>query len=136
MRQLLDGQEYPVTKGDIIKNGFDHEAYVDQFMFFPHVLSQLLVCPRYTGDRITSCTCLQILHIDNKEMLGSAQFMVDFRGMHFNAKKSLYINFHNNASIFCKEMLSTINVGGHGQLYVLPTRVFSSANNYFNVENI
>ena len=29
MRQLLDGQEYPVAKGDLIKNAFDHKADVD-----------------------------------------------------------------------------------------------------------
>ena len=29
VRQLLDGQEYPVAKGDIIKKGFYREAYVD-----------------------------------------------------------------------------------------------------------
>ena len=30
VRQLLDGQEYPVTEGGIIKKGFDHEAAVER----------------------------------------------------------------------------------------------------------
>ena len=29
-RQWIDGQEYPVDKGDIIKKGFYHEAAVEQ----------------------------------------------------------------------------------------------------------
>ena len=28
MRQLIHGQEYPVSKGDIIGKGFDHKAAV------------------------------------------------------------------------------------------------------------
>ena len=38
-RQLLDGQEYPVAKGDIIKKGFDHEASVEGCVAYLHGLS-------------------------------------------------------------------------------------------------
>ena len=74
---LLDGQEYPAAKGDIIKKGSGREVAVDLCMAYPHGLSQLPVCPRYTGDIITSCTCLKYIHIDNNAMLGAVQFMVD-----------------------------------------------------------
>ena len=97
-------------------------------------LYQLAGCPIYTGDIVIACTCLKIVPIYNNTMLGAAQFMVDFQGMHFNAKKALYVNFQKHASIFCKAMLSTINGGGHGQFYVLPTRLFSTTNNYFPME--
>ena len=30
VRQLIDGQEYPVIKCDIIKKGFDHTAAVER----------------------------------------------------------------------------------------------------------
>ena len=53
VRQLLDGQEYPVTKGDIIKKGFDREAAVERYVAYPHELYQLPGYPRYTGQRIT-----------------------------------------------------------------------------------
>ena len=69
-------------------------------------------------------------------MLGSAQFMVDFRGMHFNAKKDLYINFHKHALTFCKEILRTINYGGHYQCYVLTTSVCADTNNYSPIYDI
>ena len=39
VRQLLDGQEYPVAKGDIIKKGFDHEASVEGCVAYLHGLS-------------------------------------------------------------------------------------------------
>ena len=78
---------------------------------------------------ITSCTCFKILTIENNSMLVAAQFMVYFRGMHFNVKKDLYINFQKHASIFCKAMPSTINCGGHGRCYVLPTRMCANKNN-------
>ena len=93
VRQLIDGQEYPVAKGDIIKKGFHWEAAVEWCVTYLHGLSQLPGCPRYNGDRITSCTCLQLLHIDKNEMLGAEQFMFDFQGMHFNSKKALYIKY-------------------------------------------
>ena len=32
VRQLIDGQEYPISKGDIINMGFDSEAAVEQCM--------------------------------------------------------------------------------------------------------
>ena len=54
--------------------------------------------------------------------------MVDFRGMKFNAKKALYINFQNHASIFHKAILSKINGGGHGRCYVLPKSMCASTN--------
>ena len=101
--QLLDGQEYPVTKGDIIKKGFDREAAVGRSVAYLHGLFQITSCPRYSGDRITSCTCLKIIPIENIAMLGAAKFMVDFRQMHFNAKKALYINFQKYASIFVRQ---------------------------------
>ena len=78
VRQLLDGQEYPVAKGDIIKKSFNHKSAVEQCMAYLHGLYQLLVFHIYTGDRITSFTCLKILPIDNNAMLGAAQFMVVF----------------------------------------------------------
>ena len=62
--------------------------------------------------------------------------MIYFRGIHFNTKKDLYINFQNHASIFCKEILIKINGGGHGKCYVLPTRVCDTANNYLPIEDI
>ena len=65
MRQLLDGQEYPVAKGDIIKKGFDREAAVEQCVAYLYWLSQLPGYPRYTSDIITSCNWLKLLPIDN-----------------------------------------------------------------------
>ena len=111
VRQLLDGQEYPVEECDIIKKGFDCEAAIERCVAYLHGLSQLPGCSRYTGDRITSCTCLQLLPIDNNNMLVAEQFLVDSLEMHFNTNKALYIHFQNHASIFYKEMLSTINGG-------------------------
>ena len=64
-------------------------------------------------------------------MLGVAQLMVDLQGMHFNAKKDLYINFQKHASTFCKAVLSSINGGGYGQLYALTISGCATANNYF-----
>ena len=101
MRQLLDGQEYPVSKVDIIKKVFDHEASVELFVAYLHGLYQLTSCPSYTGDRIKSFTWLQLIPIDNNNMLGAAQLMVDFWWMHFNAKKDVYINIQKQDSIFC-----------------------------------
>ena len=56
VRKLLDGQEYNVAKGGIIKKGFGRKYAVEQCMAYLHGLSQITVCPRYTGDLITSCT--------------------------------------------------------------------------------
>ena len=56
VRLLLDVQEYPVAKGNIIKMGFDSEAAVERYVAYIHGLSQLHGCPRYTGDRIKLCT--------------------------------------------------------------------------------
>ena len=67
-------------------------------------------------------------------MLGAAQFIVDFWGMHFNTKKALCINFQKHASIFCKEMLSIINGWGHGWCYVLPTSRCDNKNIDFPME--
>ena len=103
VRQLLDVQIYPIFKGDIIKKLFNCGAYVKLCVAYLHVLSQLRGCPRYTGDIITLCTCLQLIPIDNNRMLGADKFMVDFRGIYFNANKALYINFHNHASIFVRQ---------------------------------
>ena len=97
--QLRDGQEYPVARGDIIKKGFDCKSAVEQYVAYLHGLSQIPGCPRYTGDRIKSCTWLQLLPIDNNEMLESEQFMVYFWWMHLKAKKAFYINFQKHASI-------------------------------------
>ena len=36
VRQLLDGQEYPVSKGDIIKKGFDREVSVERCVTYLH----------------------------------------------------------------------------------------------------
>ena len=69
VRQLLDGQEYPVAKGDIIKKGFDHEYVVEICVAYLHGLSQLPFCPRYTGYIIALCTYLKFLSIDNNSML-------------------------------------------------------------------
>ena len=113
VRQLLDGQEYPVEECDIIKKGFDRKAAVEICVAYLHGLSQLPGCPRYTSDRTTSCIYFQILLIENNPMLLAAQIMVDFQGIYFNAKKDLYINFQKHASILFKAILSTINGGGH-----------------------
>ena len=112
MIQLLDSQEYPVAKVDIIKKGFNREAAVEIFVAYLNGLYQLPGFPRYKSDRITSFTCLQILTIKNNSILGAVQFMVEFQGMHFYTKNDLYIHFHKHASIFCKAMLSTIDGGG------------------------
>ena len=69
-------------------------------------------------------------------MLGATQFMVDFRLIHFKAKKALYINFQNHASIFHKAMISTINVGEHGRFYILTTIMRATTNNDFPMEVI
>ena len=61
--------------------------------------------------------------------------MVDLKGMHFNTKKALYIHFQKHASIFCKEMLSTINGGGQGQCYVLLTSMCVNTNDDFPIED-
>ena len=119
VRQLLDGQEYPVTKGDIIKKGFDCKSAVERCLAFLHGIFQLNGCPRYTGEKITLWTRIQLLPIDNNAMLAAAQFMVDFEGMHFNAKKDLQINFQKQASLFCKAVLRKIHGGGPNQCYVL-----------------
>ena len=102
-RQLLDGQGYHVAKDDIIQKYFDCKADVEQCMAYLHGLYQLTDCPRYTGDRIIPCTCLQLLHMDNNAMSGAVQFMVYFQGMHFNVKKALYINFQKYAPIFVRQ---------------------------------
>ena len=116
VRQLLDGQGYPVVKFEIIKKGFYCEAAVERCMSYLHVLSQLPGYPRYNSDRVISCNCLKLLHIDNNDILGVAQFMVDFRGMQFNSKKALYINFQNYASIFSSS--SFFFVSGYPMLEV------------------
>ena len=67
--------------------GFDRKTDVEQCMAYLHGLSQLTGCPRYTGDIIILCNCLQILPIENNAMLGAAKLMVDFGGIHFNAKE-------------------------------------------------
>ena len=72
VRQLLDGQEYPVAKGGIIKKGFDRKADVERCMAYLHVISQLPGCHGYTGYIITSCTWLQLLHSDYNAILGAA----------------------------------------------------------------
>ena len=64
-------------------------------------------------------------------MLVEAQFMVEFQGIHFNAKKALYINFQKRALIFHKSMLSKINGGEEGRWYVLKTRAFTTTNKDF-----
>ena len=97
MWQLLNGQEYPVAKGDIIKKGFDLEAIIEWCVAFLHGFSQLPDCPRYTIHIITLRTYLQRLPIYNNDMLVAVKFMVDFQRMHFNAKKNLYINFQKHA---------------------------------------
>ena len=84
-------------------------------MDYLHGISKLSECPRYTGDIITSCNCLQLLTIDNNSILKAARFMVYFLGIHFNKKNALYINFKKHDSIFCKAMLGKINGGGGGQ---------------------
>ena len=65
-------------------------------------------------------------------MLGASQLTVDFRGMNFNTKKALCINFQKHASIFCEAKMSTINRGGHGRCYFLPTSVCATKNNDFS----
>ena len=61
--------------------------------------------------------------------------MLDFIGMHFNAKKSLYINFNNYASIFCKATIIRINGEGQVRCYVLPTSVCTTIINDFPIED-
>ena len=126
MRQLLDCQEYPISKSDIIKKGFDCEDADEWCVAYPHELSQFPGCARYTSDRIKFCIWLQLLPIDNNVMFEAVQFMVDFRGMHFNAKKDLYIHFQKHASIFCRAMLSTNNGVGYGWCYVLLTSMYAT----------
>ena len=72
VRKLLDGQEYPIAKGDIIKKGFYCKEAVEKFVAYLHGLSQLPGCPRYNSDIVTSCTCLQLLPIENNAFLGAA----------------------------------------------------------------
>ena len=59
--------------------------------------------------------------------------MVDFQGVHFNAKKAFYINFQKHASISCKAIISTINGGGKVRFYVIPKNN-STTNNYSPME--
>ena len=68
-------------------------------------------------------------------MLGAAQLMADFQGIHFNIKKALYINFQKHASIFHKAMICTINGGGHDWCYVFPTSVCDNIKR-FGEENL
>ena len=89
LRQLIDNQEYTVTKCDIIQEGFDHEAGVEICMAYLNDLYQHPGCPRYNSDRTTLCTCLKTLPIENNDMLVAAQFMLDFRGMQLYTKKAL-----------------------------------------------
>ena len=112
VRKLLDGQEYPVAKGDIIKKGLDRKAAVEWCVAYLHGLYQLPVCPMYTGERITMCNWLKILSIDNNAMLASEKFMVDFRGMHFNAKNTLYINFRSMLQFFVSKCQAQLMVDG------------------------
>ena len=133
VRQILDGQEYHVAKGEIIKMGFDREYDVE--VAYLHDLSQITGCPGFTVDIISLFTWLQILPINNISMLGAAQFMVDFQGVHFNAKNALYIIFHKHASIFCKAMLSTMNDGGRVRFCVFPTSIFANINSYLSMDN-
>ena len=72
--------------------------------------------------------------MEKNYMLGAAQFVLDFQGMHFNLKKALYINLQKNASFFCEAMLSTINGGGNLRCYVLPTSVCTTTNNDLTIE--
>ena len=44
MRQLLDGQEYLVAKGGIIKKDFDRKAAVEQCVAYLNGLYQITVC--------------------------------------------------------------------------------------------
>ena len=103
VRKLIGGQEYPVANGDISKKGFDRKAAVEKFRAYLHDLFQLPGYPRYTGDRIILCTWLQLLPIDNNAMLGAAQFMIHFPGIHFNTTNALYIKFQKHASIFVRQ---------------------------------
>ena len=135
VRQLLDGQEYPVAKVDIIKKGFGRESSVERCVAYLHGICQLPGCPRYTCDIITLCTWLKLLPIEKNAMLVAAKFIVDFRGMHFKSKKALHIIFQKHASIFRKSIPSTINGGGHGWYYVLPTSMCANTNNYFPMED-
>ena len=52
LRQLLDGQEYPVAKVDIIKKIFYYKSTADQCVTYIHGLYQIPVCPRFTSDII------------------------------------------------------------------------------------
>ena len=76
MRQLLDGQEYPVAKGDILKKGFGRKADVELCVSYLHGLSQLTGYPSNTSDMIILCTFLQFIPIYNNYMLVTAQLMV------------------------------------------------------------
>ena len=61
--------------------------------------------------------------------------MVDFQGVHFNTNKALYINFQKHASIFCMEMLSTNNGGGHRRCYLLLTSMCTTKKNDLPIED-
>ena len=67
--------------------------------------------------------------------MGEAQFMVDFQGMHLNAKKALYNNFKKHSSIVCREMLITTNDGGYVRWYVLTTGMCATTNKYSPIED-
>ena len=59
--------------------------------------------------------------------------MFEFQGIPFNAKKYFYINFQKYDSIFCKEIICTINGEGHGWWYFLPKRVWATSNKCFPI---
>ena len=104
-------------------------------MAYLHGIFQLPGCPRYNGGKITSCTCFKIIHINNNAMLRAPRWMVDFQGMHFNVRKSLYIHFQNHHSIFRKVMISTIDCGGEGWFSVLLTSICATTNNFLPIED-
>ena len=55
VRQVIDSQEYPVAKGDIIKKGFYLKAAVEKCVAYLHGLSQFPGCNSYKGDIIILC---------------------------------------------------------------------------------
>ena len=79
----------------LLRRGLIRKDDVERYVAYIHGLSQLPGYPRYNSDIITLFNCLQILPIENNAMLGASQLLVNFQGMHFNAKKALYIIFRS-----------------------------------------
>ena len=97
MRQLLDGQEYPVAKCDIIKKGFESKAAVEKCMAYLHGFYQLPGCPRHTGNIIKSCTCVKQRYVGISAIHGRLPRDT------LQQKEALYIHFISMLQIYIRE---------------------------------